>query len=167
MTEISILSFKDLERTTLLTDEKTIAFSHRCTEYILTYYVDVPIGERMVVEKRKIGETETEVKIGDLIELDGFQFSCSAHCPYDEEREGYFWEYLFFIDKLKKGTLKMLENLIIITNESGGMNEYEYEYFKEGFEEWAKDLDALPTEENLRQYLIECGYKVKEIKELD
>ena len=61
----------------------------------------------------------------------------------------------------------MLENLIIITNENGGIQEYGYEYFKEGFEEWAKDLDAFLTEENLRQYLIECGYKIKEIKTSD
>ena len=61
----------------------------------------------------------------------------------------------------------MLNNLVIITNESGGMNEYKYEFFKEGFEEWAEEFDAHHTEENLRQYLIECGYKVTETKELD
>lgn len=57
----------------------------------------------------------------------------------------------------------MLKNLKIIINESGGNTEYDYQYFKEGFEEWAKNLDAFLTEENLKQYLAECGYKVKEL----
>lgn len=61
----------------------------------------------------------------------------------------------------------MLNNIIITTNENGGMNEYKYDFFKEGFEEWAEKLDADHSKENLKEYLIECGYKVKEIKELD
>lgn len=59
----------------------------------------------------------------------------------------------------------MLDNLIIITSGSGGVSENKYSFFKEGFEEWAENLDAFHNEENLRQYLVECGYKIVEIKE--
>lgn len=58
------------------------------------------------------------------------------------------------------------ETLIIICRENGGDIEYKYDYFKEGFEEWANDLDvSLADTDQLREYLTECGYKVLEIIE--
>lgn len=60
----------------------------------------------------------------------------------------------------------MLNNLVIITSENGGMNEYKYDFFKEGFKEWSSELKARHTPENLKQYLNECGYKIIDIKEV-
>jgi hypothetical protein len=57
----------------------------------------------------------------------------------------------------------MLKNLKIIINENGGNEEYEYDFFQEGFEEWAESLDADKTEENLKRYLTECGYNIVKI----
>lgn len=54
----------------------------------------------------------------------------------------------------------------ITTKENGGNVEYDYNYFKEGFEEWADNLDiTLADEEHLREYINECGYKIKNIEE--
>lgn len=59
------------------------------------------------------------------------------------------------------------ERLIIITSESGGMSEYNYDYFKEDFEAWANELDVfIASTEHIRRYLLECGYNVMEIKEV-
>ena len=58
----------------------------------------------------------------------------------------------------------MLENLKVMIKENGGNEEYNYNFFKDGFEEWAENLDADHTKENLRRYLGECGYNVVEIK---
>lgn len=58
------------------------------------------------------------------------------------------------------------EKLSIITNESGGMNNYKYEYFQKDFEEWANELDIFIADiHHLEQYLNECGYKIIDIKE--
>lgn len=58
------------------------------------------------------------------------------------------------------------ETLSIICRENGGDVEYEYDYFKEEFEEWANDLDiVLADTSDLERYLKECGYNVVEIEE--
>lgn len=61
----------------------------------------------------------------------------------------------------------MLKNVIITSRESGGNVDYKYDFFKEGFEEWARNLNASEPygSDLLRQYLIECGYKVLKIEE--
>lgn len=78
------------------------------------------------------------------------------------------------LEKYLKGGKEMLdtyfdkEKLIIITNENGGMNEYKYEYFQEGFEEWANDLEiTIADAEHLKRYLAECGYQVIDIREVN
>lgn len=59
------------------------------------------------------------------------------------------------------------ERLIITTGESGGNVNYNYEFFKEDFEKWCNKLDVFIAKINhLKQYLIECGYNVIEIKEV-
>lgn len=56
--------------------------------------------------------------------------------------------------------------IVILARENGGDVEYKYNFFKEGFEEWANDLDVtLADTDHLREYLTECGYKVLEITE--
>ena len=58
------------------------------------------------------------------------------------------------------------EKLIITCRESGGNIDYSYEFFREGFEEWAAELDIFIADtHHLERYLVECGYKVIEIKE--
>lgn len=58
------------------------------------------------------------------------------------------------------------KRLIITCRESGGDVDYSYEFFKEGFEEWARSVDlGLADAHHLKRYLTECGYKVIEIKE--
>jgi len=59
------------------------------------------------------------------------------------------------------------KSIKIISKDSGGIAEYDYDYFAEGFEEWAENLDIdLPDVEDLKQYLDEEGYNT-EIEELD
>lgn len=59
------------------------------------------------------------------------------------------------------------KRLIITTSGSGGMSEYTYDYFKEDFEKWCNKLDVfIATIEDLKRYLLECGYNVIEIKEV-
>ena len=58
------------------------------------------------------------------------------------------------------------EKLIITSRENGGMVNYNYTFFKKDFEEWAAELDILIADiDHLKQYLIECGYKIIDIKE--
>ena len=59
------------------------------------------------------------------------------------------------------------DEIIILVRENGGDTEYKYEFFKEDFEEWARDLEVtLASTEDLKEYLVECGYKVLDIKEV-
>ncbi len=54
------------------------------------------------------------------------------------------------------------ETIKIISNENGGTTEYDYNYFAEGFEEWATNLEIdLADTGDLKQYLEESGYKVE------
>ncbi len=60
------------------------------------------------------------------------------------------------------------ERLIITCKESGGSVNYSYEFFREGFEEWAAELDIFIADtHHLERYLVECGYNVVEITELE
>lgn len=53
------------------------------------------------------------------------------------------------------------EKLIITCRENGGNVNYDYHFFKEGFEEWAKSVDLdLADTEHLKRYLTEHGYNV-------
>lgn len=77
------------------------------------------------------------------------------------------------ITKLYKGEGKMKtmfnQDLVkVLVRENGGNAEYDYGYFKEGFEEWAEEHDAnLPGLEQLREYIIGSGYSIIEITEKD
>lgn len=70
------------------------------------------------------------------------------------------------VEEIELDTMFDKEKIIIRTKGSGGDNENNYEYFAEGFEEWAEDLDiTIADMDHLEQYLGECGYKVIEIVE--
>ena len=57
------------------------------------------------------------------------------------------------------------EKLVITCREYGHVD-YTYNFFKEGFEEWAKSVDLdLADIDHLKRYITECGYNVIEIKE--
>ncbi len=55
---------------------------------------------------------------------------------------------------------------LVITCRDCGYVDYDYKFFKEGFEEWAKSVDIdLADIQHLKRYITECGYNVIEIKE--
>lgn len=59
------------------------------------------------------------------------------------------------------------QKLIITCKGSGGDSNYNYEFFKKDFEEWANELDIFIADiHHLKQYLNECGYKIIDIKEV-
>jgi len=56
---------------------------------------------------------------------------------------------------------------LVITCREYGQVDYTYEFFKEGFEEWAKSVELdLADTDHLKRYITECGYDVIEIKEV-
>ena len=58
------------------------------------------------------------------------------------------------------------DNLLIMTKDNGGLSTFKYDYFRNDFERWTKDLDiSIVDVKDLEMYLSELGYNVLEIKE--
>lgn len=56
------------------------------------------------------------------------------------------------------------ENLTIVCKENGGSVRYDYQFFKEGFEEWAAELKIKIADiDDLIRYVTECGYNVIDV----
>jgi len=105
--------------------------------------------DKELLTKIKLVAVEKGLNVNEIIES-----QLEKYLENDKEEERMLDTYF------DKNTLK------IMVSESGGDNEYNYEYFAEGFEEWAEDLDiTIADTDHLEQYLGECGYKVIEIVE--